>query len=69
MEEKGAKVAAKQNIDLLKNTNRRAKMVKLFFFTTTDQLREIEQTETITLQSKTLFAPALNVGVGDVHFS
>ena len=35
-------------------------MVKLFFFTTTDQLREIEQTETITPQSKTLFAPALN---------
>ena len=35
-------------------------MVYLFFFTTGNQLRKIEQTLTITLQSETLFAPALN---------
>ena len=35
-------------------------MVNLFFFTTADGLRQIEQTLTITRESKTLFAPAFN---------
>ena len=35
-------------------------MVSLFFFTTGDDLRQIEETLTISRQSKTLFAPALN---------
>ena len=35
-------------------------MVKLFFFTTGDNLEKIKQTLTISLTSRTLFAPALN---------